>query len=302
MGCVVNGPGEAREADLGIAAGNKRGHLFVKGRNVAVVPEAEMVDALVEWAEFIVAHGVDAAIARADTTLAEREAERDRRRNLGERGDDANDAGQKIELIQQAGGELAGRYPALPYGSTECPHLTGRGLPPLVPGRRGQGRPGRQRAGAGHDGHPPVRLLDLGADAGRGGRPHQGRRRRQLLLPAVHPRELPPPRGRARRGLRPRGGRRHPRRRQGAGGAGRGAAHQRDHHQHLLLEVGAELPRPAAAGEPVGQRGALGAAAPPVPAHHRVPLAGGPHRPRHPRGRRRLRRARSSTRSTPTSW
>jgi (E)-4-hydroxy-3-methylbut-2-enyl-diphosphate synthase len=101
MGCVVNGPGEAREADLGIAAGNKRGHLFVKGRNVAVVPEIEMVDALVDWAEFIVAHGVDAAIARADTALAEREAERDRRRNLGERGDDANDAGQKIELIQK---------------------------------------------------------------------------------------------------------------------------------------------------------------------------------------------------------
>ena len=44
MGCVVNGPGEARDADLGIAAGNKRGHLFVKGRNVAVVPEDEMVD------------------------------------------------------------------------------------------------------------------------------------------------------------------------------------------------------------------------------------------------------------------
>src|SRR4051794_7991012 len=101
MGCVVNGPGEAREADLGIAAGNKRGPLFVKGRNVAVVPEAEMVDALVEWAEFIVAHGVDAAIARADTALAEREAERDRRRNLGERGDDANDAATRIELIQK---------------------------------------------------------------------------------------------------------------------------------------------------------------------------------------------------------
>ena len=50
MGCVVNGPGEAREADLGIAAGNKRGHLFVKGRNVAVVPESEMVEALVDWA------------------------------------------------------------------------------------------------------------------------------------------------------------------------------------------------------------------------------------------------------------
>src|SRR5436190_3097297 len=101
MGCVVNGPGEAREADRGIAAGNKRGHLFVKGRNVAVVPEIEMVDALVDWAEFIVGHGVDAAIARADTALAEREAERDRRRNLGERGDDANDAAHKIDLIHK---------------------------------------------------------------------------------------------------------------------------------------------------------------------------------------------------------
>jgi (E)-4-hydroxy-3-methylbut-2-enyl-diphosphate synthase len=101
MGCVVNGPGEAREADLGIAAGNKRGHLFVKGRNVAVVPEADMVDALVEWAEFIVEHGVDAAIARADTTRAEREAEKDRRRNLGERGADANAAEQRIELIHK---------------------------------------------------------------------------------------------------------------------------------------------------------------------------------------------------------
>ncbi len=39
MGCVVNGPGEARDADIGIAAGNRRGHLFVRGTNVAVVPE-----------------------------------------------------------------------------------------------------------------------------------------------------------------------------------------------------------------------------------------------------------------------
>ncbi|MGA1638513.1 MAG: flavodoxin-dependent (E)-4-hydroxy-3-methylbut-2-enyl-diphosphate synthase, partial [Ilumatobacteraceae bacterium] len=70
MGCVVNGPGEAREADLGIAAGNKRGHLFVKGRNVAVVPESEMVEALVDWASFIHEHGVDAALQRVDTTIA----------------------------------------------------------------------------------------------------------------------------------------------------------------------------------------------------------------------------------------
>ena len=99
MGCVVNGPGEAREADLGIAAGNKRGHLFVKGRNVAVVPEDEMVDALVEWAEFINEHGTEAAIARADTTRAEREAARDRSALLDAQGDDANNASERIVEI-----------------------------------------------------------------------------------------------------------------------------------------------------------------------------------------------------------
>src|SRR5207247_11332233 len=51
MGCVVNGPGEARDADLGIAAGRGKGHLFVKGQVVRVVPEAERVDALIEEAE-----------------------------------------------------------------------------------------------------------------------------------------------------------------------------------------------------------------------------------------------------------
>jgi (E)-4-hydroxy-3-methylbut-2-enyl-diphosphate synthase len=101
MGCVVNGPGEAREADLGIAAGNKRGHLFVKGRNVAVVPESEMVDALVEWATFINEHGVDAAIARVDTTLAEREATKDRNALLAEQGDDANKSNDRIVEIRK---------------------------------------------------------------------------------------------------------------------------------------------------------------------------------------------------------
>ena len=101
MGCVVNGPGEAREADLGIAAGNKRGHLFVKGRNVAVVKEEDMVEALVEWAEFINEHGVDAAIARADTTLAEREAAKDRGALLDEKGLDANHAQEKIVEIRR---------------------------------------------------------------------------------------------------------------------------------------------------------------------------------------------------------
>lgn len=101
MGCVVNGPGEARDADLGIAAGNKRGHLFVKGQNVAVVAEDEMVGQLVEWAEFITEHGVDAALERVDLEKARREAERDRARLLVEQGDDANHAAEKIVEIRR---------------------------------------------------------------------------------------------------------------------------------------------------------------------------------------------------------
>ncbi len=101
MGCVVNGPGEARDADLGIAAGNKRGHLFVKGKNVAVVPEAEMVDALVEWATFIGEHGAEAALARVDTERAAREAQKDRAQLLARQGDDVNDSASRVELIRK---------------------------------------------------------------------------------------------------------------------------------------------------------------------------------------------------------
>jgi (E)-4-hydroxy-3-methylbut-2-enyl-diphosphate synthase len=101
MGCVVNGPGEARDADIGIAAGNRRGHLFVKGQNVAVVPEDEMVDALVEWATYIAEHGTDAALARVDTEKARREAEKDRAQLLDEKGADANDAGTRVDIIHR---------------------------------------------------------------------------------------------------------------------------------------------------------------------------------------------------------
>jgi (E)-4-hydroxy-3-methylbut-2-enyl-diphosphate synthase len=66
-----------------------------------VVPEREMVEALVEWAEFINEHGTDAAIARADTKLAEREAARDRSQLMDEQGDDANDAESKIVEIRK---------------------------------------------------------------------------------------------------------------------------------------------------------------------------------------------------------
>ena len=66
MGCVVNGPGEAREADIGIAAGKGKGHLFIKGRVVRVVKEDEMVDALVDEARKLVEQGVEARLAAAD--------------------------------------------------------------------------------------------------------------------------------------------------------------------------------------------------------------------------------------------
>ncbi|CAI8306825.1 MAG: 4-hydroxy-3-methylbut-2-en-1-yl diphosphate synthase (flavodoxin) [Acidimicrobiales bacterium AG-410-I20] len=101
MGCVVNGPGEARDADLGIAAGNKRGHLFIKGKNALVVPEDEMVDTLVEWADFIMEHGTEAALKRVDIKKAEREAARDRDRLLEEQGEDANDSVSRIEMIKR---------------------------------------------------------------------------------------------------------------------------------------------------------------------------------------------------------
>jgi (E)-4-hydroxy-3-methylbut-2-enyl-diphosphate synthase len=100
MGCVVNGPGEAREADIGIAAGRKRGHLFVKGQVVRVVPEDEMVQALLDEARLLVSEGVEARLAAADAG-AEAEAEADRLALLGEQGDDANASGQKVELIRK---------------------------------------------------------------------------------------------------------------------------------------------------------------------------------------------------------
>ncbi|MCX4236802.1 flavodoxin-dependent (E)-4-hydroxy-3-methylbut-2-enyl-diphosphate synthase [Streptomyces sp. NPDC020707] len=50
MGCVVNGPGEAREADLGVASGNGKGQIFVKGEVIKTVPESKIVETLIEEA------------------------------------------------------------------------------------------------------------------------------------------------------------------------------------------------------------------------------------------------------------
>jgi (E)-4-hydroxy-3-methylbut-2-enyl-diphosphate synthase len=112
MGCVVNGPGEARSADIGIAAGKHKGHLFIRGKIVRVVPEEEMVEALVAEAERLVAEGVEARLAAADGS-AEAEAEADRRALLDEGGADPNATSVRIERIRHAdhgahGGAQAG--------------------------------------------------------------------------------------------------------------------------------------------------------------------------------------------------
>ena len=66
MGCVVNGPGEAREADLGVASGNGKGQIFVKGKVVKTVPEADIVATLIEEANRIAAEmGPDAPLGTA---------------------------------------------------------------------------------------------------------------------------------------------------------------------------------------------------------------------------------------------
>ena len=134
---------------------------------------------------------------------------------------------------------------------------------------------------------PPLRLRHLGVDARRARPTHQAHRPRQRLLPALRAQVAARPRGRARRGLRSAGGLGDPRRRQRARRAAGHPAHQRGHHRRGGEGLDPVLPRPAAADELVEQRGALGDAHAPVPAHDRVPVAGGAHLPRHRGGGRR---------------
>jgi (E)-4-hydroxy-3-methylbut-2-enyl-diphosphate synthase len=104
MGCVVNGPGEAREADIGIAAGKGRGHLFIKGRVVRVVPEAEMVEALLDEARKLVAEGADARLAAADG-LAEQMAEETAAELLASQGDVNQVEERRARVAEVARGE-----------------------------------------------------------------------------------------------------------------------------------------------------------------------------------------------------
>jgi (E)-4-hydroxy-3-methylbut-2-enyl-diphosphate synthase len=104
MGCIVNGPGEAREADIGIAAGRGKGHLFIKGRVVRVVPEEAMVDALVEEARRLVAEGVEARLAAADAA-AEDLAHEERVELIGLQGDANRAAERRAAVADVASGE-----------------------------------------------------------------------------------------------------------------------------------------------------------------------------------------------------
>ena len=97
MGCVVNGPGEARSADLGIAAGKKRGHLFIKGQVVKVVDEKDMVGALLKEGRLIAEEGIHARLAAADADAAQI-AEEDVKELLNIQGD-INNFEQKTKSV-----------------------------------------------------------------------------------------------------------------------------------------------------------------------------------------------------------
>src|SRR5438067_78072 len=170
-------------------------------------------------------------------------------------------------------------------------HPTRAGFQRVVQRRDHAGGAGGLLAGARLHGDPAARLPHLGADAAGAGRLVQGDRSSQRLLPAVHPDELPRQGSRARRGVRegsragdahsPQGDREgwrpggDARPRVGARGAARHTAHVRDDHLRDVRQVDSELPRSAAAPEPVVQHRALGVSDPAVLAHHRVSLAGG---------------------------
>jgi (E)-4-hydroxy-3-methylbut-2-enyl-diphosphate synthase len=72
MGCVVNGPGEAREADLGVASGNGKGQIFVKGEVIKTVPESEIVATLIEEANRLAATMDPALVGSPQVLVADK--------------------------------------------------------------------------------------------------------------------------------------------------------------------------------------------------------------------------------------
>ena len=72
MGCVVNGPGEAREADLGVASGNGKGQIFVKGEVIKTVPESEIVSTLIFEANRLAAEMDPSLVGSPQVLVAEK--------------------------------------------------------------------------------------------------------------------------------------------------------------------------------------------------------------------------------------
>ncbi|QKW52140.1 flavodoxin-dependent (E)-4-hydroxy-3-methylbut-2-enyl-diphosphate synthase [Streptomyces buecherae] len=70
MGCVVNGPGEAREADLGVASGNGKGQIFVKGEVIKTVPESKIVETLIDEAMKIAEEMEKAGVASGEPQVS----------------------------------------------------------------------------------------------------------------------------------------------------------------------------------------------------------------------------------------
>ncbi|WP_159940813.1 MULTISPECIES: flavodoxin-dependent (E)-4-hydroxy-3-methylbut-2-enyl-diphosphate synthase [unclassified Nocardiopsis] len=70
MGCVVNGPGEARDADLGVASGNGKGQIFVKGEVIKTVPESKIVETLIEEAMRIAEEMGEAGVGSGEPTVS----------------------------------------------------------------------------------------------------------------------------------------------------------------------------------------------------------------------------------------
>jgi (E)-4-hydroxy-3-methylbut-2-enyl-diphosphate synthase len=70
MGCVVNGPGEAREADLGVASGNGKGQIFVKGEVIKTVPESKIVETLIEEAMKLAEQMQDEGVASGEPSVS----------------------------------------------------------------------------------------------------------------------------------------------------------------------------------------------------------------------------------------
>ena len=99
MGCVVNGPGEARSADIGIAAGKNKGHLFIRGEVVRVVNEKDMVRSLLDEARLIIEEGIESRLAAADDNAAEL-AQKDVEDLLNTQGDINNFTERKKSVVE----------------------------------------------------------------------------------------------------------------------------------------------------------------------------------------------------------